>query len=275
MSFFLFVCAGLAAFLRASPSEGVRKPVTGVLGAMTAEVETLQGQIMDRKELKVQGLPFVTGTLRGRSVVLAKSGVGKVNAAMTVTLMLERFSPEQVVFTGSSGGVNPALKPGDIVIGTKTVQHDHGVFDDAGLHAAETENAVTGSKNPLYFPGDELLIRFAEDAARSLKLEKVETDQGPREPRIAQGVIATGDVFVASGAKGKELRKTLQADAVEMEGAAVAQVCWEQRVPCLVIRSVSDSADEHASKDFPRFLRVASRNSAALVSGIVAKIGKQ
>lgn len=239
---------------------------------MTVELETLEQQLTDRKERTVRGVRFVTGSLKGRAVVLGHSGMGEVNAAGAAILIVEQFQPAHLLFTGIAGGLNPDLGPGDIVIGARTAYYDYGELTPKGFRSLPTVNPLTGKPNPLFFPADTGLLAAAEKAAADLKLARVKTSNGERIPRIVTGVIVTGNMFVASPTKSAELRKDFQADATEMEGAAVAQICWQQRVPCLVLRSLSDDAGAKAEEDVRRFERTAAQNSASLVTSIVARL---
>jgi adenosylhomocysteine nucleosidase len=257
------------------PARGVENappPVTAVLGAMSREVDPLIAQLQSNRTETVSGLTVHLGTLRGRSVVLARTGVGKVNAAMTTALVLDHFHPAEVLFTGVAGGLNPELLPGDIVIGEKVAQHDFGDLNGTNFTAVATGNPANGQRNPLFFPAPPRLLALVDNAAKDLPLQKLATTRGDRLPRVIRGVIVTGDVFVASPEKVAELRGKFGADAVEMEGAAVAQVCWQAGVPCLVIRSVSDKADAAANADFKKFLQTAAGNSARLILAILDRL---
>jgi adenosylhomocysteine nucleosidase len=247
-------------------------PEIAILGALTMEVAALEQQLADRKARTVRGVRFVTGKLKGRTVVLAHSGMGEVNAAMAATLLVEHFQPARVLFTGIAGGINPDLGPGDIVIGRRTGYYDYGELTATGFRPLPTVDPLTQKPNPLLFPADAGLLALAEKAAADLKLTRVKTGKGDRTPRVVTGVIVTGNIFVASPTKSEELRKDFKADATEMEGAAVAQICWQQRVPCLVIRSLSDNAGVKAQEDVHLFEKTAARNSALLVTGIVARL---
>jgi adenosylhomocysteine nucleosidase len=240
---------------------------------MTVEIETLGQELTDKKELIVQGIPFTTGSLKERKVVLAHSGIGKVNAATTATLLIEHFQPTHILFTGIAGGLNPALRPGDVVIGAKTAYHDYGEWTPAGFRVGQTTDPFTGQLNPLFFPADAGLLEMANDAAQHLELAPLNAATGERIPQVVTGVIVTGDAFVASPAKKDLLRDEFKADATEMEGAAVAQICWQRRVPCLILRSLSDSAGAKAPEDERRFERRAAQNAARLVIGIVGRLG--
>ena len=243
-----------------------------ILGAFDEEVAILEGQLVNSTVHMIEGIQFLTGTLNEQKVVIARTGVGKVNAAMTATLVIEHFRPKQVIFTGVAGGLNPDLQIGDIVIAQKTAQHDLGRLESAEIENMGTKNPINGKRNPVFFPADPGLLQITETVLADIKLNPFQTPQGQRHPRIIKGTVITGDIFVAFDAKKTALHENLGADAVEMEGAAVAQICWQQSVPCLVIRSLSDDAGANASEDFKRYYKIAARNSAALVTRIVSQL---
>jgi adenosylhomocysteine nucleosidase len=244
------------------------KNVTAILGAFPLEVEVLKGQLEGRKEKRIAGLTVYTGRLGGRRVVLVPSGIGKVNAALTTTIVLEHFRPAQVLFTGIAGGMNPDLQPGDLVIGTHLVHHDYGRQTPEGWQVRPTKNPYTFADNPVYFPADSVLKLLAAFVVPKVKLEAI----NDRTPRVVADTIMTGDVFLADTKRNRELRQRFGAGAVEMEGAAVAQVCYQQRVPFLVIRSLSDNGDDSATLDFQKYGAIAARNSAALVRAMVERL---
>ena len=243
-----------------------------ILGAFDEEVEILEAQLANPKAHTIEGMQFLTGTLNEQNVVIARTGVAKVNAAMTATLVIEHFRPNQVIFTGVAGGLNPDLQIGDIVIAQKTAQHDLGRLESVEIENMGVRNPINGKRNPVFFPADPELLQTADGALENLELNPFQTPQGKRLPRIIKGTVVTGDVFVASDAKRTALHKNFGADAVEMEGAAVAQICWQHSVPCLVIRSLSDNAGKNASEDFQKYYKIAARNSAALVTRIISQL---
>jgi len=251
------------------------EPFTAILGAFPKEVIMLKEQVANKEVYIIEEMEFVSGRLRGKKVAIAFTGIGKVNAAMTCGLMIEHFKPKEVIFTGIAGGVNPDLQFGDIVIGTKTAQHDLGLFTAEGIIQRGTRNPLTGIRNPVFFEADERLLALAEQAAKQVKFKTIKTDSGERKPKIIKGVIATGDVFVSSSSKSEELRSKLGAEVVEMEGAAVAQICYQRGIPCLVIRSVSDKADAKARQDWQQFHELAAENSARLVTEIAGLLGSE
>lgn len=247
-----------------SPTPNSR-PTTAILGAFNKEIMMLDEQLTDKNQQQIEGMKFVTGRLHGKSVVVAWTGIGKVNAAMTTTLLIEHFSPAQVIFSGIAGGVNPKLDPGDIVIAAETAHHDMGILSEDGFYNRGVINPLDGIRNPVYLLADEHLLKLAEKAAEQVELEKIKTSVGERSPRIIKGVVVTGDVFVASAEKAAALRETLNADAVEMEGAAVAQICYQRQIPHLVVRSISDKADTTARVDSMLFQEMAAKNSSTLI----------
>jgi adenosylhomocysteine nucleosidase len=247
---------------------------TAVLGAFADETVLLEKQLSNRKDYSFEGISFFAGKLNNRPVVLANTGIGKVNAGMTATLLIEHFKPGEVIFTGIAGSINPEILPGDIIIGEQSTQHDRVIVTAEGSQSRGTINPIDGSRNPVFFQADERLLQAALVSSAVVQLEKIETKSGLRQPKILKGVIATGDSFVASEKFGRQLRMNLGADAVEMEGAAVAQVCYQHNIPCIVIRSISDKANETAVVDVERFMTVAAENSATLVAEMVRQLGE-
>ncbi|WP_337042865.1 5'-methylthioadenosine/adenosylhomocysteine nucleosidase [Emticicia sp. 17c] len=241
-----------------------------ILGAMPEEIQLLESQMTHIKTKEIMGFQFKTGILNGKKVVLTETGIGKVNAAVVTTLIIKEFRPQSVIFTGIAGGISETLKQGDIVIGNRLTYHDYGRLTNDGLSTNATRNPITKQQNPLYFSSDSVLVTLALAASKEVHLQKMSAESS--QPHITVGTIVTGDTFVTSSTAVMNFQKTLQADATEMEGAAVAQVCWQLHVPFLVIRSISDKANEKASVDFQTFKKIASDNSASLVKEILKKI---
>jgi len=256
-------------------SESGSGSITGILGAFQREVTMLEGQLINAEDREIEGMRFVSGTLEGKRVVIAWTGIGKVNAAMTATLLIERFRPDEIIFTGIAGGINPQLAPGDIVIAQQTAHHDMGIMWPDEFQYRGVVNPLDGWRNPVFLPANERLLELAEKAAKQVTLKTVGTREKQRVLKVVKGVIVTGDVFVASTEKCNELRQELGADAVEMEGAAVAQICYQRRIPHLVVRSISDKGDEKAREDSMMFQEMAARNSAILIAEIVSNIGSE
>jgi len=248
--------------------------ITGILGAFPPELMLLKSQMTQQKDTLIQQMRFTKGILRGRLIVLAQTGIGKVNAAITTTLMIEHFNPREIIFSGIAGGIDTTLFPGDIVIGMQITYHDYGLINDQGMHYEATQNPITMKNNPRDFICDSLLVSKAISTSKNIKLEPVKRNGLASMPTIKPGHIVTGDVFVASDSTTKRLRLDLGAAATEMEGAAIAQTCWQQHIPFLIIRSLSDNANSTAGNDVQTFYQIAARNAAILVMAIVEAIAK-
>ncbi len=225
----------------------------GILGAMEAEVRLLEEMLGGATTVDSTGRDYVTGQLGGQEVVVSISGFGKVAAASTVTSMLDRFDAEAVVFSGVAGALDPDVTRGDVVIANELVQHD---FDASPLFP----RFVIPSLQVDRIPGDAAWTdRAAAAAARA-------------GATVHRGLILSGDRFIDNDADRAELRSLFpDALAVEMEGAAVAQVCAEHRIPFVVIRAISDAADDDAATDFIEFVdRQAAPLLAEIVAGLIA-----
>jgi adenosylhomocysteine nucleosidase len=220
------------ALLLLAPRAASAQSLVGVLG-ITQEVAPIEKKLENSREVVVQGYVFHVGTLKGRPVVVGRSGPGKVNAAIVATLLIGHFSPSALFFSGTAGALDPALRPGDVV------------------------------------------IPAPRRSAEGLTLPTATTPEGDHVPRIVEGVIVTGDVFMSDSSHREELRSSLGASAIEMEGAAFIQTCRQFGVPCLVVRSVTDRADTQALTNYQKFVGMASENAATLVTAIIAQLGSR
>ena len=267
-TFIAIVVAVLAVF----PTAALAQSTIGVLG-IAAEIAPIEKRVQDNREVVVGGYVFREGTLNGRHVVVGRSGAGKVNASIIATLLITHFNPTAVLFSGTAGADRPPdLRPGDVVIGATVAQHDFGLQTPSGIRRLGTRNAVTGERDPLLVPAPGNLVASARQSAQGLTLPPVKSPDGDRVPRIIEGVIVTGDVFLSDLQRREELRRTLGATAIDMEGAAVVQTCRQLKVPCLVVRSVTDRADTQAVTNYEQFIAAASENAAALVMAIITRL---
>ena len=222
-----------------------------ILGALDAEVEAFLSHMDNKQLVQGGGLSAHTGTLNGKQIVVCKSGVGKVYAAMTTQWLIQEFHPSAVLFTGVAGALNLSYEVGDIVLAQDCVQYD---MDARGLGFSVGTIPYTEMR---FFNCDVELLRQAKASATDHKLHV--------------GRIFTGDRFVTHEyiAQLEELKLELGGDAVEMEGAAVAQVCTIHQIPFLIIRTISDKANADSPIDFPRFLPVVAHNSFVVVKHIL------
>lgn len=228
-----------------------------IIGAMEEEVNLLRNELSERKDTVIAGYHFYEGLLNSVPVVILKSGIGKVNAAVGTTLLLDRFKPDAVINTGSAGGFKAGLKVGDVVVSTEVRHHDVDVTA-FGYEYGQ----VPGM--PAAYTADQHLIETAEQVIHRLT-----------DVQVVHGLIATGDSFIHDSERAADIRKHFpEVAAVEMEAAPIAQVCHQFGVPFVVTRSISDSADEEASLSFDEFLAIASINSAKMVMEIVKTLAE-
>lgn len=226
-----------------------------LMAAMAEELEPLRAALEDPQVQHHAGREFHTGRLDGHEVVLVLSRIGKVAAATTAALLIERYGAEAIVFTGVAGGLAEGVNVGDVVVARELLQHDLDVSPLFPRH----EVPLTGRSR---FPTDALLSDALLEAAQAaLEAEQIGRadsldDLGIAAPTVHQGLVISGDRFVSTSLESAALRAELpEALAVEMEGAAVAQVCHDCDLPFAVLRSVSDRADDSAHVDFGRFIR--------------------
>lgn len=230
--------------------------LVGIIGAMHEEIIELKSVMEDLKEEKVINLTFFTGKLRGKDVVLVEGGIGKVNASVCTTLLIDHFKVDKLIFTGVAGGVNPSIKVGDIVISTDLMEHD---FDCTAFGDA---HGVIPRMDTSVFKADEKLVEIAKEVA----LEEFDKD------RVRTGRVVSGDQFIASVEKVKWLNETFNAECTEMEGAAVAHVCYMFNTPFVVLRAISDNANHDGAMDFAEFTKLAAKNSKLIVEGMLDRI---
>jgi len=253
---------------------GVSARPMAVLGASAQDVVELDARLVEAVSLELEGIRFTSGRIAGRPVVVAWTGVGKVNAAMVATLLIEHFQPTGVVLTGIAGAVDPNLEPGDIVVAKRTAHHDMGYIGPVGLEPGGVRNRLTDETNPTFFPADPHLLAAARHAASRMSFDPIEHHNGQRPPRVVVGTLVTGDTFVASKIQSRKLAEMFDADVVDMEGAAVAQICHQRGIGCLVLRSVADKADDSAVVDKQKFYALAAKNAARLVVEVLARLGE-
>jgi adenosylhomocysteine nucleosidase len=263
--------AAVLALLLAAPGAAHAQQVVGVLG-IVQEITPIEKRLRDTRETTVEGIVFRTGTLNGQPVVVGRSGTGKVYAAIATTVLIAHFKPSAIFFSGTAGAVDPGLGLGDVVVGTAVAHHDFGQYAQSGLVRRGPRNPVTDQSDPVLLPAHPSLAAAAKEVMAQVKLARVKTNEGERVPRVSEGVIVTGDVFVSNAAQRDELRKSLDAAAVEMEGAAVVQTCRQFAVPCMIVRGITDRADGQAMASYQLLRAQASENAAAVVAAIVERL---
>ncbi len=246
---------------------------TAILSALPEEQGQLAAALADARHDRLAGRSVHGGRWHGQDVVLALTGIGKVAAATTATLLIERFGARRIVFTGVAGGLGGGVQVGDLVVARSYLQHDL----DASPIFPRWE--LPGYGRALLHCDDRLSALLFEAACAQLASARATfPSYSPGPPRVHQGLIVSGDRFVSSAAESDALRGALaaaghEALAVEMEGAAVAQVCHDYGLPFAAVRTISDRADDQAHVDFPRFVReVASRHAERIVEALMRSL---
>ncbi|PSL45076.1 adenosylhomocysteine nucleosidase [Salsuginibacillus halophilus] len=225
-----------------------------IIGAMEEEVELLYSQMEEVTETNRAGSSFYEGRLKGKDVVLLRSGIGKVNAALSTTLLLEKYAPSAVINTGSAGGFNQALSVGDIVISDEVRYND---VDATAFGYAYGQVP----QMPEAYLSDSGLVQVAKEAAAESGLT------------AGSGLILSGDSFMSDENRIAEIREKFEdPQCAEMEAGAIAQVCYRFETPFVVTRALSDIAGGEASVSFQSFLEKAAKESADLVMQMLPRL---
>ncbi|MDD3253687.1 MAG: 5'-methylthioadenosine/adenosylhomocysteine nucleosidase [Lachnospiraceae bacterium] len=225
----------------------------GIIGAMPQEVEQLKAEMTNPEITVVAGMEFYRGAIGGKEVVVVKSGIGKVNAAMCVQILVDRFAVSGVINTGIAGSLQAQINIGDMVLCTDAVQHDM--------------EAVAFGYPVGQIPQMDVFSFQADEGLR--QLAKRCCEQVNPEIGVYEGRVLTGDQFISDKEKKNWLVKTFDGACTEMEGAAIAQAAFLNQVPFLIIRAISDKADDSASVDYPEFERQAIIHSVKLTRAII------
>lgn len=225
----------------------------GVIGAMEEEIAHIRKEMDNVSQETKAGIVFTSGVWNGQNICLCKSGVGKVNASICTQILIDQFHASHIIFTGVAGAVDPALEIGDIVISVDALHHD---MDASSLGF---KKGVIPFFDHSVFKADKKLHDLALTAGKLVAGEE----------KVVAGRILSGDQFIASAEKVKELHEEFNGACTEMEGAAVAQVCTMNGIPFVIIRSISDKADGSANVNFQEFVEKASRNSFQIVQQMV------
>ena len=226
-----------------------------IIGAMPQEVEILCSLMLEPKTTEIANCKIFEGKINNRPVAVLQSGIGKVAAAMGTTLLIQQFKPDMIINTGSAGGLDPNLNVGDVIISTDVRHHDVDVtafgYEKGQLPA-----------NPAAFLPNEQLVEVAKKQAEKLGLNAV------------SGLICSGDAFINGADKIAQIRADFpQVAAVEMEAAAIAQVCHAMQIPFVVVRAISDVADKESHLSFDEFLPLAAEKSSEMVLAMLNNLG--
>lgn len=228
----------------------------GIIGAMEEEVKALADMMSSVNTATVAGMVFKKGQLKGKDVVVVRSGIGKVNAAVCTQILADKYNVDCVINTGVAGSLKNEINIGDIVVSSDAVQHD---MDATGFGYAM---GVIPRMPVSVFKADRKLI----DAAKAACSEAVP------EIGVFEGRVVSGDQFITDKDTKKRLVETFEAYCTEMEGAAIAQAAYLNKIPFVVLRAISDKADDSAVVDYPAFEKQAIRHSVALVENFISRV---
>ncbi len=226
----------------------------GIIGAMDEEVIKLKEVMEDIEIYSKASMDFYKGKMCGKDVVVVRSGIGKVNAGICTQILADVYGVDAVINTGIAGSLNAAIDIGDVVLSTDTLQHD---MDATGFGY---EPGVIPRMSTSIFIADEKLRSIAKTAC-----EKVNPDI-----KVFEGRVVSGDQFISDKAKKQYIEENFKGFCTEMEGAAIAQAAYLNNIPFLIIRAISDKADDSATVDYPTFEAKAIENSVKLVKEMVA-----
>lgn len=227
----------------------------GIIGAMQVEVEILLSCLKNKKETSVAGSAFYEGTLEGLEVAIVQCGVGKVNAAICAQILCDCFGVTHLVNTGIAGSLDPKLDIGDLLISKDAMYHD---FDC--VHFGYEMGKVPGM-DVVAFPADAAMIQLASQAAEAV-----------HPGHVTVGRVASGDLFVAEKTAKDRIIATTQGLCTEMEGAAIAQTAYRNGVPFVILRAISDKADNSAEMDYPTFERIAAHRCAQVTQHLAKQL---
>ena len=233
----------------------------GIIGAMDKEVDDLKELMSGPKDVSlrpivknISGMDFWEGTLSGHDIVLVRSGIGKVNAAVAAEILAVVYKVRAIINTGIAGSLDARIDIGDIVLATDAMEHD---MDVAGLGY---ERGIVPDQEVSIYPADEGLRTIAKKAC-----EKVNKDI-----RVFEGRVVSGDQFISNKEQKEAIIRSVGGICTEMEGAAIAHTAWLSKVPYLVIRSISDKADDSADMDYPTFQKKAIEHEVRLITEMMS-----
>lgn len=223
---------------------------TLILSAMPSEIRLIQAHVKKPKTGRLGCFPYVAGVLRGRRVVTAVTGVGVTNGAMVCALFIREFSPSEVVVSGTGSRFNPRIATGDTVISIRTIHHAAGSLTRSGMVYRKVRGPLPGTMTPWAYPPDPRLLKLAKGAIKGYTAEPVTANGRTYVPRVLTGVVTASDLFGVSDAKIADMKKKLNPDIMEMESAAIAQVCTQLGVPHIVFRAGSNRTQSNPGNDY-------------------------
>ncbi len=231
--------------------------IIGIIGAMDEEIHILKGKMKLEETIEMAGMKFHKGQLKDKAVVIVRSGIGKVNAAVCAQILISNFHVSTIINTGVAGAVQDDLSVGDIVVSSDVIEHDFDVTGFGGYKLGQIPRM-----DAYIFEADKKIVEIAMNAS----------EKENKNHKTVVGRILSGDVFVASRDKKDFLWREFQGYCTEMEGAAIGHTCYLNQVPFVIIRAMSDKADGSAHVNFNEFVHQAANHSSEIVMNMIQQL---
>lgn len=242
---------------------------------MPSELVPVRTRLEGKETGTLACFPFEAGKASGRRVVTVVCGVGVTNGAMVAALFAHHFAPSEIIVTGTGSRFNPALETGDVVISKSTVHHAAGSLTEAGMVYRKVRGPLPRTMTPYAYPPDRKLFELALAARETYRPRPVTANGKTYRPRVVAGVVTASDLFGVSKAKIADMKKKLDPDIMEMESAAIAQVCWQLGIPHIVFRAGSNLTQSDPGEDYRRLGQIAAASAARWTLHFLGTLAEQ
>jgi adenosylhomocysteine nucleosidase len=229
---------------------------------MPSEVRSISAALVERKDGQLACFPYARGRLNGRRAIVAVTGVGVTNGAMVSALFINAFAPAQVIVSGTGSRFNPRVRTGDTVISTKTIHHAAGSLTNDGMVYRKVRGPLTGAMTAWFYKPDPALFALARASIAGYEANEITVDGLRYRPAVFPGVVTASDLFGVSDEKIADMQSKLQPDIMEMESAAIAQVCHQLATPHIVFRAGSNRTQSNPGNDYRRLGQIAAAAAA-------------
>jgi adenosylhomocysteine nucleosidase len=247
--------------------------LTLILGAMPSEVRVINERLSNKSEGQLECFPYMTGKIGKQKVVVAVTGVGVTNGAMVATLFIHHFKPTELIVSGTGSRFNPRIRTGDTVISNKTIHHAAGTLTAQGMTYRKVRGPLPGQMTHWAYQPDPALFKLAKLATKSYEAEPVTVDNETYTPKVLPGVVSASDLFGVSQAKINDMKKKLDPDIMEMESAAIAQVCQQLGTPHIVFRAGSNRTQVNPGNAYRKVGQTAASAAARWTVHFVTYLG--
>jgi adenosylhomocysteine nucleosidase len=247
--------------------------LTLILGAMPSEVRVINERLSDKTTGKIECFPYTKGRIGKQDVVVAVTGVGVTNGAMVAALFIHHFKPTELIVSGTGSRFNPRIRTGDTVISKKTIHHAAGTLTAQGMIYRKVRGPLPDQMTHWAYPPDPTLFKLAKSAIKSYAPESVTVDNETYTPKVLPGVVTASDLFGVSQAKINDMKTKLDPDIMEMESAAIAQVCHQLKTPHIVFRAGSNRTQVNPGNAYRKVGQTAASAAARWTIHFVKYLG--